>query len=161
MSFVAIAAMANHRVIGLDNTIPWHIPEDFKWFKKKTMGHDLIMGRKTFESIGKALPGRNTIVLSRTGFSHPDIETYESINDLPPTRGNGIRFICGGGEMYKEFLPRCTDLFLTIINRAVNGNRYFPVFENEFTHVETLHQGDKFTIEHYVNNRNDESHTLV
>ncbi|HAV62180.1 MAG TPA: dihydrofolate reductase, partial [Verrucomicrobiales bacterium] len=70
-AFTAIAAMSENRVIGHGNRIPWHLPEDFRFFKSTTMGHVLVMGRKTFESIGRPLPGRETIVLSRTGFSHP------------------------------------------------------------------------------------------
>ena len=69
--FTAIAAMSENRVIGRGSLIPWHLPEDFKWFKQTTLGHVLVMGRKTFESIGRPLPGRETIVLTRSGFSHP------------------------------------------------------------------------------------------
>jgi len=71
--FKAIAAMSENRVIGLGTRIPWHLPDDFRWFKKTTMGHTLVMGRRTFESIGRALPGRSTVVLSRSGFVHPDV----------------------------------------------------------------------------------------
>ena len=75
----AIAAMALNRVIGDGNQIPWHLPEDFKWFKQTTLGHVLVMGRKTFASIGRPLPGRETIVLSRSGWSHPGVRTAATI----------------------------------------------------------------------------------
>src|SRR5262245_29472359 len=74
-SFKAIAAMSLNRVIGAGNKIPWHLPEDFKWFKQMTTGNVVVMGRKTFESIGKPLPNRETIVLSRGGFSYPGVKT--------------------------------------------------------------------------------------
>ena len=81
-AFKAIAAMSENRVIGRGKEIPWHIPEDFKWFKETTMGHVLVMGRLTFESIGKALPGRETLVLSRGNFSHPDVSVIRSLDEV-------------------------------------------------------------------------------
>src|SRR5436305_15119378 len=78
--FKAIAAMSENRVIGQGNKIPWHLPEDFKWFKKMTTGQVVVMGRKTFESIGKPLPNRETIVLSRSNFQHAGVGT---VSDLP------------------------------------------------------------------------------
>src|SRR5262249_9641916 len=80
----AIAAMPLTRVIGASNKIPWHLPEDFKWFKATTTGHVLLMGRKTFESIGRPLPDRETIVLSRTAYSHPGVRVIENMEQLPP-----------------------------------------------------------------------------
>jgi dihydrofolate reductase len=77
--FKAIAAMSLNRVIGNGNQIPWHLPEDFKWFKATTTGHVIVMGRKTFESIGKPLPNRETIVLSRSAFSHPGVKTMRDL----------------------------------------------------------------------------------
>ena len=96
--FKAIAAMSLNRVIGDGNRIPWHLPEDFKWFKATTLGHVLVMGRKTFESIGKPLPGRDTIVLTRAeGWTHPGVRTAASLADVVPLIGDRTAFICGGG----------------------------------------------------------------
>src|SRR5439155_16374461 len=80
--FQAIAAMSENRVIGAGNKIPWHLPEDFKWFKQMTTGHIVVMGRKTFESLGKPLPNRTTIVLSRSPFSYPGVQTVSDLNEL-------------------------------------------------------------------------------
>src|SRR5205814_10417244 len=103
--FKAIAAMSLNRVIGQGNKIPWHLPEDFKWFKEMTTGQVLVMGRKTFESIGKPLPNRTTIVLSRSAQNIPGVETISSLSQIDPTNGNLAGrniFICGGAEVYKQ-----------------------------------------------------------
>ena len=81
-AFKAIAAMSENRVIGADGRIPWHLPEDFRWFKQTTLGHILVMGRKTFESIGRPLPGRQTLILSRQGFSAPGTVTVADLSAL-------------------------------------------------------------------------------
>src|SRR6266508_4498929 len=101
--------MSLNRVIGAGNKIPWHLPEDFKWFKKLTTGHVVVMGRKTFESIGKPLPNRETIVLSRSGFVFPGVRTVsslEAINLSDATFAEKDVFICGGAEIYAQALPR-------------------------------------------------------
>ena len=85
--FIAIAAMSLNRVIGAGNQIPWHLPEDFQWFKQTTTGHVLVMGRKTFASIGRPLPNRETVVLSRSDFQHPGVKTIRSLEELPPLSG--------------------------------------------------------------------------
>jgi len=148
-NYQAIAAMAPNRVIGNGNQIPWHLPEDFKWFKQKTMGHELIMGRRTFESIGKPLPGRKTIVLSRKGFSRPNVAVYGSLDELPAPAEGRERFICGGAEIYRLALPQCGDLFLTRVKKTVQGDCFFPPFEADFRLVEVLAENDDFSIEHY------------
>src|SRR6478672_4996623 len=101
--FKAIAAMSLNRVIGAGNKIPWHLPEDFKWFKKMTTGHVLVMGRKTFESIGKPLPNRTTIVLTRSTEVIPGALTFSDLSQVDPMEprfaGRDI-FICGGAQVY-------------------------------------------------------------
>jgi dihydrofolate reductase len=118
----AIAAMSLNRVIGNGNQIPWHLPEDFKWFKATTTGHVIVMGRKTFESIGKPLPNRETIVLSRLAFSHPGVKTIRSLDELPDIVGDRQVFICGGAQIYEQTLPLCSELFLTLVKREVEGD---------------------------------------
>ena len=147
--FLAIAAMAENRVIGNGLAIPWHLPEDFKWFKQKTMGHDLIMGRRTFESIGRVLPGRRTIVLSRGGFEHPDVLTCSSLENVPVPVPGRNQFICGVGEIYRMALPCCSDLFLTKVKREVEGDCFFPPFETNFRQVAVLEDNADFAIVHY------------
>lgn len=149
--FHAIAAMSLNRVIGDGNKIPWHLPEDFKWFKATTLGHVLVMGRKTFESIGRPLPGRETIVLSRAGWSHPGVQTVASLDAVAALAGERQVFICGGAQIYEQALPLCSDLFLTLVKREVPGNAFFPVFEDRFELVTELRDTPDFKILHYRN----------
>ena len=143
--------MAENRVIGKGNTIPWHLPDDFKWFKAKTMGHILIMGRKTFESIGRPLPGRETIILSRSGYSVPGTQTVESLTCLEGTLGDDKRipFICGGAEIYRQTLDLCSDLYLTQVKGLFEGDAFFPEFENLFEDAEAVLKHEQFTVFHY------------
>ena len=149
--FKAIAAMSENRVIGQGKKIPWHIPEDFKWFKETTMGHVLVMGRRTFESIGKALPGRETMVLTRGEFSHPDVTVIGSLDEVVPKLAGRTAFIAGGAQIYEQALPRCSDLFLTLVKREVEGDVFFPVFEDHFEEVTVLREEAEFRIIHYRN----------
>src|SRR3990172_7027461 len=130
--FQAIAAMSLNRVIGVGNKIPWHLPEDFKWFKKITTGHVIVMGRKTFESIGQPLPNRETVVLSRSQFSTPGVKTIHSLEALPALSDGREIFICGGAQIYAQALPLCSDLYLTLVKRTVEGDAFFPSFEDQF-----------------------------
>ena len=147
--FKAIAAISENRVIGHGNKIPWHLPEDFKWFKKMTTGNVVVMGRKTFESIGKPLPNRETIVLSRSKFFHPGVRTAESLDDIKPD----VRevFICGGGQIYEQALPLCSDLYLTRVKRIIEGDAFFPEFESRFELVGIITDAPEFRIEHWRN----------
>lgn len=150
--FQAIAAMALNRVIGAGNAIPWHLPEDFKFFKQTTMGHVLVMGRKTFESIGRPLPGRETVVLTRSGWTHPGVSVVHSLDELAAWTGGERRvFICGGAQIYEQSLPLCSDLFLTVVKREVEGDAHFPAFEDRFEMVEELRDTPEFKILHYRN----------
>jgi dihydrofolate reductase len=149
--FQAIAAMSLNRVIGRGNRIPWHLPEDFKWFKQHTMGHVLVMGRKTFESIGRPLPGRETIVLTRSGWTHPGVKTAPGLDALPlPAEDPRTVFICGGAEIYRQALPVCSDLFLTLVKREIpDGDAFFPAFEDAFVLADEIRDTPEFTILHY------------
>ena len=148
--FKAIVAMSLNRVIGAGNQIPWHLPEDFKWFKATTTGHVIVMGRKTFESIGKPLPNRTTIVLSRSAFSHPGVTTIRSLDELPAIIAGREVFICGGAQIYAQALPLCSDLFLTLVKREVaGGDAFFPPFEDKFELVEEIRDTPEFKILHY------------
>lgn len=149
--FKAIAAMSENRVIGRGNQIPWHLPEDFQWFKQTTTGHTLIMGRKTFESIGRPLPNRTTIILSRTGFNFPGVQTATNWLAVNPERFPGDVFICGGAEIYAQALPFCSDLFLTRVKRSVEGDAFFPAFEEQFEPAAQIADNPDFTILHYRN----------
>ncbi len=152
MNFKAIAAMSLNRVIGAGNKIPWHLPEDFKWFKQLTTGHVIVMGRKTFESIGKPLPNRETIVLSRSHFSNPGVRTVASLEEVPALAGGRDIFICGGAQIYRQALPLCSDLYLTLVKREVEGDAFFPPFEDRFELVEEIRDTPEFKILHYRSN---------
>lgn len=149
-NFTAIAAMSLNRVIGNGSKIPWHLPEDFKWFKQVTMGHVLVMGRKTFESIGKPLPGRETIVLTRGGWSHPGVKTAPALDQLPlPPEDPRTVFIVGGADIYRQALPLCGELLLTLVKREAEGDVLLPPFEEQFEFVEKIRETPEFDILRY------------
>jgi dihydrofolate reductase len=149
--FKAIAAMSENRVIGHGNAIPWHLPEDFKWFKKMTTGQVIVMGRKTFESIGKPLPNRETIVLSRGRFEHPGVRTVADLREIDPAKEAREVFICGGAQIYELALPFCSDLYLTVVKRVADGDTFFPRFEDRFEVAAEILETAEFKIIHYRN----------
>ena len=146
--------MSLNRVIGNGNRIPWHLPEDFKWFKKMTTGQVVVMGRKTFESIGKPLPNRQTIVLTTSPHPITGVQTAASLDEvakLVPLTDPRDVFVCGGAKVYNQALPLCSDLYLTVVNRTVEGDALFPPFEDKFELVETIFEYPDFKILHYRN----------
>lgn len=181
--------MSLNQVIGQGNKIPWHLPEDFKWFKRMTSGNVVIMGRKTFESLGKPLPNRVNIVLSRHpgrlkrdypelfagawvargktqvqkpfqfdlpragGATTVDLRVIKDFLKLNPGDAPLDFFICGGAQIYEQALPLCSDLYLTLVKREVEGDALFPPFEDRFKLVETLRDEPEFSILHYRNHR--------
>jgi len=149
--FKAIAAMSENRVIGAGGKIPWHLPGDFKWFKKMTTGQVIVMGRKTFESIGAPLPNRTTIVLSRSQFSHPGVQTLPELSWIDLANETRGVFICGGAQVYAQALPLCSDLYLTRVQRTVEGDAFFPPFEERFELAEEILNCPDFKILHYRN----------
>ena len=148
-NYRAIAAMAENRVIGNHNTIPWHLPEDFKWFKKTTMGQTLLMGRKTFDSIGRPLPGRQTIILSRNQLSIPNTQTVNTIESIESEATSDTIWIAGGAEIYQLMLPKCSDLYLTRVHQRPVGDTFFPEFENHFELATVVKSNADFSIEHW------------
>jgi len=181
--------MSLNRVIGAGNQIPWHLPEDFKWFKQTTMGNVVVMGRKTFESLGKPLPNRKNLILTQHPQAlrkkHPAVfQQYQewrggqdkgrplktaiqfplgkldkgqptealiisSPDKLNPDEFPNDIFICGGAQIYEQLLPRCSDLYLTVVKREVAGDAFFPPFEDKFELVEELRDTPEFKILHY------------
>ena len=126
-----IAAVARNRVIGADGDMPWRIPEDFAFFKRTTMGHPMVMGRATFDSIGKALPGRRSIVITRSrNWRHDGVEVAGSMPvalDLAAGgRGGEEIFVIGGGQIYELALPFADRLLLTEVDREPEGDVTFP-----------------------------------
>lgn len=134
-----IVAFDRNRLIGRDNGLPWSYPEDLRHFRAATMGHAIVMGRKTFESIGRALPGRETFIVSASGFEGP--EGTRSFRDL----GSALRaayerdpspFIIGGATLYAEALPRVTEIVLTEIDAEYEGDAFFPEIPEDFIEIE-------------------------
>jgi dihydrofolate reductase len=128
MRIAMIAAMANNRVIGKDNQMPWHLPADLKHFKKVTLGKPVIMGRKTYQSIGKALPGRRNIVISRQSDAlTADADWVQSIEQaLALVQHEAEVMIIGGAEIYRQVLPLADTLYITDIDLNVEGDAFFP-----------------------------------
>lgn len=147
--------MSLNRVIGANGKIPWHLKEDFKWFKQTTMGGNLLMGRKTFESVGKALPGRTTYVLTTDTEKlklplHQNMmyvseeAVVNSIEPLPKTL-----WVCGGTAVYEKFIPQCTEVFLTIVLNEYEGDATMPEFEDLFQNSEIVRETKQFWIVRY------------
>ncbi len=146
----AIAAMSENRVIGADGAIPWHLPEDLKFFKRTTLGHVIVMGRKTYDSIGKPLPGRETWVVTR-GAEIEGVRTLHSPGEVGETGDGREVFVIGGAQLYAALLPRCEELLLTHVKRTIDGgDAFFPPFETEFQSVEVLMETPEMEIRRYV-----------
>ena len=188
----AIAAMSLNRVIGRGNMIPWHLPEDFKWFKRQTVGNFVLMGRKTFSSLGKPLPNRTNIVLThhpkalasdpafalvagkaRVGnwrfrfgklayqwgfekFSPRDVllvgDMEKFVRNFEEARPNRDLFVVGGAQIYTQLLPRCTDLYLTVVPHIIEGDAHFPAFEHLFEFADAPLKTADFEVRHYRRN---------
>jgi len=133
-----IVAMAQNRAIGINNTLPWRCPEDLKHFKALTMGHHMIMGRKTFDSIGKPLPGRTSVVVTRNPELNIDgcIVVHSLEAAIAASSGDEEIFIVGGAELYAQAIPLATTIYLTEIQQEVSGDAYFPALNpNEWHEV--------------------------
>lgn len=129
-----IAAMADNRIIGKDNQMPWHLPADFAWFKRCTMGKPVVMGRKTYESIGRPLPGRLNIVISRdASLSIEGVTIVTSIEQALEVAGEVEEvMIIGGGAIYATCLPMANKLYVTHIEAEIDGDTQFPGWGSEF-----------------------------
>ena len=142
-----IAAVSNNGVIGVDNKLPWNLPEDLKKFKEITTGNVVIMGRKTYESIGKALPNRINIVVTRDkNFFVPGVLSANSLDSaLLKAGGNKDIFIIGGGEIYKQSMGFADKLYITEVDMEVEGDTTFPTISNKWniSNEETF-EGGKF-----------------
>ena len=134
MKLALIAAYAQNNVVGIDNKLPWHLPEDLKYFKRITTGKAIIMGRKTYESIGRPLPNRTNIVITRnTDFTAPGIEVVNSLDaaielaqSINEINGTEEVMVIGGAQIYNESLPKADRLYLTHVHAEVKGDAHFP-----------------------------------
>lgn len=131
-----IAAMAANRAIGIDGRLPWRLPADLKRFKALTMGHALIMGRKTHEAIGRPLPGRRTLVVTRqTDYAPPGVEVARSVDEALELAGDGEVFVGGGEEIFRQTLERAGRIYLTRIEKDFPGDTFFPEIDESIWKV--------------------------
>lgn len=144
----AVVAMDPNRVIGANGTLPWHLPEDLAFFKKTTLGHPIIMGRKTFESIGKPLPKRQNIVLTRDpSWTQPGVEIITDLSQVDHLEGR--HFVIGGAEIYKVLTPKINEWLVSHVHQTYPGDTHLPPFESEFPHQEIVETYENFTVKRY------------
>lgn len=137
MSLSLIVAMTKNCVIGKDNQMPWYLPADLAWFRQNTTGKPVIMGRKTFESIGRPLPKRTNIVLSHQPFEHDGViwkDSLESAVDF--VRDSEEIMLIGGGQLFNEYLSKADRLYLTEIQTELDGDTFFPSINWDEWHIE-------------------------
>ncbi len=145
----AIAAMSLNRVIGADGKIPWHLSEDMKFFKRTTLGHIVLMGRKTYESMGRPLPGRENWVVSREA-EFPGVRMIRDLGEISEPADGRELFVIGGTQIYEALLEKCSEVILTLVNRTVEGDAYFPKFEDRFVLAETLLEAPEMRVGRWV-----------
>lgn len=124
-----VAAMAENRVIGHDGNLPWRLPRDMRRFQRLTTGHAVIMGRKTYDSVGQPLPNRRNLVVTRNpDYRPPGVQVFPNLDDALLAADAGEVFVAGGAEIYRLALPRAVRLYLTVVHAVVDGDTYFPPF---------------------------------
>lgn len=151
LKLTAIVAMTAERVIGRDGGLPWHLPEDLKLFKRHTTGHPIVMGRKTWDSIGKPLPNRQSIVLTRDrGWSAEGATVIHSPEDLKSIDLIDSQvYIIGGAQIYEAFLPFTDELLVSHIYENFTGDTHLPHFEEQFPQVSVEEKYDAFELRRY------------
>ncbi len=147
MAVTIVAAVARNGVIGVDGGLPWHLPDELRLFKETTFGHVLVMGRRTYESIGRPLPGRRTVVVTRNADWSPDADDVVVAHDLEEALDRARRvgdevFVVGGGEVYAAALPLADRLELTFVDREPDGDTTFPEVDWDDWHETARRPGD-------------------
>jgi dihydrofolate reductase len=147
---IAIVAMALNRVIGLDGGLPWTLKGELAFFRRTTMGHVVVMGRKTFDSIGRPLPGRENVVISRSWEGVDGVTVLRSPGEVvEPGDGREI-YVIGGAEIYRALLPRCDAVLLTVVLREVKGDTFLPEFEDGFRAAGVVECGEGWEVRRLV-----------
>ena len=151
----AIAAMTRHgRVIGRAGRTPWHLPEELRWFKEATAGAAVLMGRKTFDSIGHPLPGRLNLVATRRPLpeDRPDVRAVPDLAAFRPEEyAPRPVWVIGGGEIFAQTLGRCEAVYLSLVDVKVDdGDAFLPAFEDDFPHAETIRRGAGFEVVRFL-----------
>jgi dihydrofolate reductase len=145
----AIVAMTPSRVIGRENSIPWKIPGEQKWFKEATMGHCVLMGSKTYLSIGRLLPGRRNLIVSRSR-TWEGAEMIRDLSQFDPAHYPQEVYVIGGAEIYRQLLDRCDELLITELKAEYAGDVYFPEYQSKFVAVEQIRETPDYWIFRYV-----------
>lgn len=137
-SLSLIVATDRNNGIGINNTLPWHLPEDLAFFKRTTSGHAIIMGRKTFDAIGRPLPNRRNIVVTRNpAWSHAGVETTNSLDQAVTSAGEGEVFIIGGAQIYRDAIAMASRLIVTEIDAEFACDAFFPAIDPAQWHLES------------------------
>ena len=152
LKLTAIVAMTSDRVIGRGGDLPWRLPEDLAFFKRTTSGYPIVMGRKTYDSIGRPLPKRRNIVLTRDrSWSAPGVEVIHATDELQALEGmDGQVFIIGGSEIYAAFLPHLDELLISHVKQTHEGDTRFPEFEDRFVKSELVESYADFDVWRWV-----------
>ncbi len=150
--------MAANRVIGRGLGLPWHLPEDFRWFREATRGQAILMGRRSFESLpgGKPLPGRANLVLTRDPSfqAPPGVEVVRELAAFDPdTRPEALVFVGGGADVYGQMFPRCAEAWITHIHFDAEGDTSMPPFEDDFTATDIMRETPDFVVRRWINRR--------
>ncbi|MBP82895.1 MAG: dihydrofolate reductase [Verrucomicrobiales bacterium] len=148
----AIVGMASNRVIGKDGDLAWRLPEDLKWFKKLTIGHPIVMGRKTMDSLPNGpLPKRRNVVISRSVSQGP--EGFEMVGSCEEAiellKDEEAIFVIGGAQIYSEMIPQCEEVLLSYVFHPYEGDTFLPQFEEGFELAEVLHRDEDFELRRY------------
>ncbi|MDL2291734.1 dihydrofolate reductase [Bacteroides sp. OttesenSCG-928-F21] len=157
MKTAIIVAAAENNAIGRENKMPWHLSDDLKYFKAKTSGHAVIMGRKTYESLGRPLPGRLNIIITRdVNYTMPGCEVAHSIEEakqIAERAGNSLAFIIGGGEIYKEAWHEADMLYLTRVHTTIEGDTFVPAVDEYWVEQE----GER----HFADEKNEYDYSFI
>lgn len=140
-------AMDRNRIIGRNNDLPWHLPKDFRFFKERTTGHTVIMGRKTYDSLGGALPNRKNVVVTKKNTTFPEevevITELKTIQDWNKANPEKEFFVIGGGHIFKQIMPYADRMYITLIDESFEGDIYFPEFNEEEWNLTSNEKGEK------------------
>lgn len=149
---IGIVAMTAQRVIGKDNDLPWHLPEDLQFFKRTTSGHVIVMGRKTFESIGRPLPKRRNVVLTRdTQWSHEGVDVVHTIEEMRALLADDEQaYIIGGSQIYAALLDELDELLVSQVSEEYEGDAYFPAFKEGFVEAEVVEEYAAFRVVRFL-----------
>lgn len=151
MEIDAVVAMTPSQIIGKGNDLPWHLPEDLKQFKRLTTGNAILMGRKTWDSIGRPLPKRRSIVITRNSLEIEGADVIHKPAELLDLNIETKVYLIGGAQIYKLMLPYCQGIYLTQLNKEYDGDVRFPEFKDRFAPGEVEFENEDFEVRYWRN----------